>query len=153
METKEVKNGKANNEKSTVKNLPSAKKEVKETLKETPKVEEVKKETEAKEKNIASQVRTISEVLNPTAKVRISRLETMNILADKFKSVSSKYDELTNFMAGNDSTNAQMKFSSASNYSFTLNNPVIINKVLLLVEAEFSAVVENAEKEVTAFQI
>ena len=38
-------------------------------------------------------------------------------------------------------------------FSFTLNNPVIINKVLLLVEAEFSAVVENAEKEVTAFQI
>ncbi|MFD2824806.1 hypothetical protein ACFS5M_14075 [Lacinutrix iliipiscaria] len=96
---------------------------------------------------------TVKEILKPTAKGRLNRLETLNILADKFNAVSGKYDELTHFMAGNDTTNAQMKFSSASNYSFTLRNPAIIDKILGFVETEFAQIVEKAEKEVLNFQV
>lgn len=111
------------------------------------------KNEDVKKLEIAKATETVNQILKPNAKTRLNRLETLNILADKFNAVNEKYDELTHFMAGNDTTNAQMKFSSASNYSFTLRNPAIIDKILVFVETEFSTIVENAEKEVLEFQV
>lgn len=110
------------------------------------------KKEEATEKKTASQIKELTKILTPTAKARINRLETLKILAEKFENVSTKYDELTNFMASNDNTNLSMRFSS-DGYSFTLKNPNIINKILLIVEGEFSVIVEKAETEVLEFNI
>jgi len=111
------------------------------------------KKEEVKKIDVAKATETVKQILKPSAKSRLNRLETLNILADKFNAVNNKYDELSHFMAGNDTTNAQMKFSSASNYSFTLRNPAIIDKILGFVETEFSQIVEKAEKEVLEFQV
>lgn len=108
-------------------------------------------ETKKDEKVVA--MKKVSEILQPNAKNRLSRLETLNILADKYNNVSEKYDELTHFMAGNDGTNATMKFSSASNYSFTLRRPELINKILAFVESEFSDVVAKAETELLNYNV
>lgn len=113
--------------------------------------EAVKKEPTTAEK-VKEQQKEISRILTPTAKAKIKRLETLQILADKYDTVSKKYDELTNFMAGNDNTDAQMKFVTPG-YGFTVKNPFVINKVLEMVEAEFSVIVEKAEKEVLEFSI
>lgn len=113
--------------------------------------EAVKKEPTTAEK-VKEQQKEISKILTPSAKAKIKRLETLQILADKYDTVSTKYDELTNFMAGNDNTDAQMKFVTPG-YSFTVRNPFVIGKILEMVEAEFSLIVEKAEKEVLAFNI
>ncbi|WP_026755030.1 hypothetical protein [Sediminibacter sp. Hel_I_10] len=142
---------KANNEKTApkVKDAKNSK-----TQKDAIASKEVKKEVDAeKPKNLDEAKAKISKILTPNVNTRINRLETFQIKVDKFKAVSEKYDELTNFMAGNDSTNANMKFASASNYGFTLRNPVLIDKILGFVEAEFSQIVEKAENEVLEFEI
>jgi len=118
-----------------------------------PKNDATPKKEELKKLEIAKATEKLSQILKPSAKTRINRLEKLNILADKYHAVSEKYDELTNFMAGNDTTNAQMKFSSASNYTFSLRNPAIIDKILAFVETEFSEIVDKAEKEVLEYQV
>lgn len=114
-----------------------------------------KAETSAdqKEEVVKKASEKINAILTPSAKSRLNKLETLNILADKYNSVSKKYDELTHFIAGNDTTNATMKFSSESNYSFTLRNPTTINKILVMVEREFSEIVEKAEQDVLLFEV
>lgn len=124
--------------------------------KETPKATEQKEQApkaEEKAKEQEKAVKQLSAILQPTAKTRLNKLETFNILADKYKSVSEKFDEFTHYRAGNDSTNANMKFSSASNYSFTLRNPAIIDKILDMVEVEMQNVVDKAEQEVIKFNL
>ncbi len=116
-----------------------------------PKAEKKQADEEPKNKEQAKQ--RLNDILVPNVNARINRLETFQIKVEKFKAVSEKYDDLTHFMAGNDNTNASMKFASASNYSFTLRNPVLIDKILGFVETEFSQIVEKAEKEVLEFNI
>lgn len=94
----------------------------------------------------------IDEILSPTAKARIKKLETLNILAEKHAKVSNKYDELTNFMASSDS-NAVMKFNAESGYNFNITNPVIVSKILLVVETELSELLAKSENEVLTFHI
>lgn len=94
----------------------------------------------------------IDEILSPTAKARIKKLETLNILAEKHAKVSKKYDELTNFIASNDS-NASMKFNAESGYNFNITNPVIVSKILLVVENELSELLAKSENEVLTFHI
>lgn len=144
-------------EATTSKNGKNADAKVKATTKEksatSTKESATSENGKVKDLNVIKATEKLNQILKPSAEARINRLEKLNILADKFHAVSEKYDELTNFMAGNDTTNAQMKFSSASNYSFTLKNPVIIDKILVFVETEFSQIVEKAEKEVLEYQV
>lgn len=94
----------------------------------------------------------IDEILQPSAKGRIKKLETLNILAEKHAKISDKHDELTRFVASND-TNANMKFNAENGYTFTISNPVIVSKILLIIEEELSDLLANAENEVLTFQI
>lgn len=94
----------------------------------------------------------IDEILSPTAKARIKKLETLNILAEKHAKVSNKYDELTNFIASNDS-NAVMKFNAEIGYSFNISNPIVVNKILLVVEEELNGLLAKSENEVLNFHI
>lgn len=121
------------------------------TTVEAPKKEVKPLNGTANNQEIAKQ--KISELINPSAKARISRLETFKVIAEKHEAMTSKYDELTRFMASNDGTNANMKFNSDNGYSFTLKNPAVISKVLLIVEKEFSNVLEATENEVLSFTI
>lgn len=123
----------------------------KKNAKATPKEKTTDKEV--KKLQIEKDQKEITNILQPNAKSRISKLETMNILAKKHEKVSAKYDELTNFIASNDGVNASMKFATESNYTFTVQNPQVINKILLVVEEELAQVLENTEKEVLEFKI
>lgn len=111
------------------------------------KTNDVKKLAEVKKAE-----KQIDEILSPSAKARIKKLETLNILAEKHAKVSNKYDELTNFIASNDS-NAVMKFNAESGYSFSINNPLIVDKILLVVETELSELLAKSENEVLNFHI
>jgi len=123
---------------------------------ETPTAEAPKKGVkplnEKKEKETVATLK-INDLINPSAKARISRLETFKVIAEKHEAMTSKYDELTRYMASNDGTNANMKFGSDNGYSFNLKNPAVISKVLLMVETEFSEALTRAEKEVLTFSI
>ena len=121
-------------------------------LKNTPK-KEASKVQEIKNADVNEQIKKISNIVNPTAKGRISKLETLNILAEKHKNATAQYDELTNFIASNDNTSGQMKFAFDSNYSFTVKNPVIINEILVVVEKKLAEILEQTESEVLTFQI
>ncbi|MBL87220.1 MAG: hypothetical protein CMO82_11240 [Winogradskyella sp.] len=118
--------------------------------KATPKVEATPKQNGATQKSV---MQKIDDVLRPNGNAVVKRLETAQILATKFQKMSDKYDELTQFMAGKDNENGQMKFATENGYSFTLSNPAVINKVLLVIENEFSNHLEEAEKNLLEFQI
>lgn len=118
--------------------------------KETPKVDATPKQNGATQKNV---LQKIDDVLRPSGNAVVKRLETAQILATKFQKMSNKYDELTQFLVGKDNENGQMKFAAENGYSFTLTNPAVINKLLLVVEEEFSNHLEEAEKNLLAFQI
>lgn len=128
------KNGKVQEKKQESKDVQNAKKEISQILE--PAKNDVKQS-----------------IVKPNAKSRISKLETLNILADKHKKISEKYDELTNFVASNDGTSATMRFSAENNYSFNVSSPAVINKVLLVIEKELSETLEKAENEVLTFSI
>ena len=98
-------------------------------------------------------VQKIEQILKPSGKALVKRLQHAQILADKFEKMSGKFDDLTQFVAGKDAENSTMKFASESGYTFTLSNPTTINKVLELVEGEFSNHLENAEAELLNFKI
>lgn len=100
---------------------------------------------EAKEK--------LDAILKPNGKTVVQRLKHAQILADKYENMSAKYDDLTHFIAGKDNDNSFMKFASENGYSFTLNNPAVIGKVLELVEGEFSNALESAENDLLNFQV
>lgn len=102
---------------------------------------------------VAEAIKKIDAILVPNAKGKIKKLETANVLAKRFEAVSSKYDDLTHYMAGKDDNNCTMKFNSESGYSFTLKNPAITNKLLEIVEAQFSDIVEKAENDLLNFSI
>tara|TARA_Y100001973_G_C5035644_1_gene250252 strand:- start:208 stop:630 length:423 start_codon:yes stop_codon:yes gene_type:complete len=114
------------------------------------------KKTATPQKNGATAktaMQKIDAVLKPSGKSIVKRLQHAQILAEKFEKMSTKYDDLTHFMAGKDNDNSTMKFASAENYSFTLNNPAVINKVLEVIENEFSNHLEKAENELLNFSI
>src|SRR5690606_24315966 len=133
METTKMKSTKAKNSTQSTKDNPTTTAKTKDAVK----IEKTKTD--------------LSEILKPTAKGRISKLDTLNILADKHKMVSKKYDELTHFVASNDGTSGSMKFTSDGDYTFSIKNPAIINEILDLVERKLAEIVENTEKEVLAF--
>lgn len=112
-----------------------------------PQVEETKKA------EIEEKTKSMSDLLIPSAKARISRAETFGILADKHKKASNRYDDLTNFMASNDGTNAQMRFSADNNYSFTVKNPVVVQEILIVIESKLAQILAETEKEVLDFRI
>jgi len=140
-------------EKSTKKTNGAKSGKVSETAKSVKSEEKASDAKTTKPETVEQAKKEISSILGANVNTRLNRLETLQILADKFNAVNKSYDELTHFMAGNDQTNASMKFASASNYSFTLRNPVIIDKILGFVEREFSDIVDKAEKEILNFTI
>jgi hypothetical protein len=125
--------------------------------KNTPKVEKKEIEKNATQPKTQAteekQLLKIAQVLKPSGKAIVKRLQHAQILADKYEKMSAKYDDLTQFVAGKDAENSTMKFASESGYTFTLSNPTTISKVLDLVETEFSKHLEDSEKELLNFQI
>lgn len=147
MTTTTLKNGTANKSNSPLKKEEATKTESKVLTVAQPKKEDVKT-SEVEEK-----AKQISNLVNPSAKARISRAETFGILAEKHKTASTRYDDLTNFMASNDGTSAQMKFSADNNYSFTVKNPMVVSEILLLIETKLAQILAETEKEVLDFRI
>tara|TARA_R110002050_G_scaffold273766_1_gene417940 strand:- start:230 stop:667 length:438 start_codon:yes stop_codon:yes gene_type:complete len=124
----------------------------------TPKVEPKQADQEAQTPKAKMEIvknasATVEQILNPTAEGRISKLETFNILAEKQKTIKSKYDDLTNFLAGNDQTATRMDFVAQNGYKFGISNERVINKVLLVIEAETADLLEKANAEVLKFNI
>lgn len=95
----------------------------------------------------------VQQILKPSGKTIVKRLQHAQILADKFEKMTDRYDDLTQFIAGKDAENSTMKFASESGYSFTLSNPATISRVLEMVETEFSQHLANSETELLNFQI
>lgn len=114
------------------------------------------KENATPKKESATPTPGISQMLQmskPSGKAIVKRLQHAQILADKFEGMSAKYDDLTQFIAGKDAENSSMKFASESGYTFNLTNPTTINKILDLIELEFSQYLEDSENELLNFQI
>lgn len=116
---------------------------MKQTTVNATKIQEEKKETEVKSLSL----------LKVTGKSIIKRVETVQILADKYEKLSNKYDSLTNFMAAKDLDECSMKFVSNNGYSFTLNNGNIIQSILEIVEKKFSEHLDQAEKQLINFKL
>ena len=123
----------------------------------TPAVEtktEAKTATPKKESATPTIQKTLlNQFSKPSGKAIVKRLQHAQILADKFEKMTEKYDDLTQFIAGKDAENSNMKFSSESGYVFNLTNPATICKVLDLVEGEFSKYLEDAETELLNYSI
>jgi hypothetical protein len=129
---------------------PSAKMKVSEKSATPSATTATPKETKV---TIEAEVKKMDRSLKTSGKSKVKKLETATILAEKFELVSDKYDELTNFIAGKDNNNSNMKFASEQGYSFTLHNPQIVNKILLMVESEFCDIVDSAEDALLKFEI
>ncbi|HUI32022.1 MAG TPA: hypothetical protein VLY84_00265 [Dysgonamonadaceae bacterium] len=147
MSTTTAKNGTAKKSNSPLKKDEATKTENKVLAIAKPQVEETKKA------EIEEKTKSMSDLLIPSAKARISRAETFGILADKHKKASNRYDDLTNFMASNDGTNAQMRFSADNNYSFTVKNPAVVQEILIVIESKLAQILAETEKEVLDFRI
>lgn len=147
MNTKEQKKPTA---KTAVKKPATAKKV------ETPKVATAPK-TDATQNKSANDLKTaqanLDAILRPNGKTVVKRIQHVQILADKYETMSNKYDELTQFMAGKDNDNSTMKFASAGGYTFGISNPAVISKVLDVIENEFSKALQSAESELVNFKI
>lgn len=147
MKTTSVKNGVAKKSNNPSQKEESTKAENKVLAIAGPKTESPKA-SEVKEK-----AKQIQSIVNPSAKARISRAETFGILAEKHKNASDRYDDLTNFMASNDGTSGQMRFSADNNYSFTVKNPAVVSEILLVIESKLAQILADTESEVLEFRI
>lgn len=147
MSTTTAKNGTAKKSNSPLKKDEATKTENKVLAIAGPQKEQTKTA------EIEEKAKAISTIVNPSAKARINRAETFLILAEKHNIASSRYDDLTNFMASNDGTNAQMRFSADNNYSFTVKNPAVVGEILLVIESKLAQILAETEKEVLDFRI
>ncbi len=108
---------------------------------------------ETKTANVEKATTTIDQILNPTAESRVKKLEIFNKLADKKNRIDTKLDELTSFRVSNDETESKMEFSAGNNYRFKISNPLTINMLLNVVEAELSTLQTQTDKEILNFSI
>lgn len=117
---------------STTKTAPSAKKES----------ATVRKDSVAKVKSI----------FNPTANQRIKKLENFERLAERYRKLESKKDELESFNVSVDGINEKMVLHSGS-ASFEISNSRVINQLKDGIEKMLSELLEQSEKEIVEFQI
>ncbi|MAR57251.1 MAG: hypothetical protein CMM93_08720 [Rickettsiales bacterium] len=111
------------------------------------------KSVNAKKAELKKATDKVEAILNPTAEKRINKLETLQILSEKYKAVKEKTDDLTNYRASNDDTQARMEFKAQNGYSFSISNNAVIEEVLNVVENKLFAMLEKSEKEIIDFQI
>lgn len=124
-----------------------------EPMQQAPQEQTTPQEPQAKMEIVQKASTTIDQILNPTAEGRVKKLEIFNKLADKKNRIDTKLDELTSFRVSNDGTESKMEFSAGNNYRFKISNPVTINMLLDVVEAELSTLQEQTDKEIVSFSI
>ncbi|MFB9055074.1 hypothetical protein ACFFVB_18480 [Formosa undariae] len=114
-------------------------------------------QTETKPKEVLKKVEKsnteVKDLFNPTAESRIKRAENFKILADKFKFLNDKNDDLQKFIVSSDGTKEKIVLENAQGFKFEVSNSNVIEKVLDVVKSELQNITNEAEKEVLTFQI
>ncbi|GAB3708668.1 hypothetical protein [Flavobacterium koreense] len=93
----------------------------------------------------------VSNLLNPSAEVRLKRLDQFLILGEKFKFLKTKEDELNKFVLSSDGTKEKISLSNASGFKFEVTNSQTIEKVLKVIQEDLSLFITKADEEVKAF--
>jgi len=120
-----------------------------ENLKPTKEVE--KAPLKDAEKPIEKQ--EVSNLLNPSAEVRLKKLDQFLILGEKFKFLKTKEDELNKFVLSSDGTKEKISLSNASGFKFEVTNSQTIEKVLKVIQEDLSLFISKADEEVKTFII
>ncbi|WP_298119376.1 hypothetical protein [Flavobacterium sp.] len=114
-----------------------------------PAVNVEKAPTEDAKKPIEKQ--EVSNLLNPSAEVRLKRLDQFLILGEKFKFLKTKEDELNKFVLSSDGTKEKISLSNASGFKFEVTNSQTIEKVLKVIQEDLSIFISKADEEVKSF--
>lgn len=115
----------------------------------TLKVEATNKKQELQEKK-----EELSKILSPvSAEQRIKNLEILQKMADKHKFLKEKRDSLNAFMVARDGMKERLIIMNDNHENFEITNGVIISELLDICSQKLDEMLEESNKQITAFQI
>lgn len=87
------------------------------------------------------------------AEQRIKNLEILQKMADKHKFLKEKRDSLNAFIVARDGMKERLIIMNDNNENFEITNGVIITELLDICSQKLDEMLEESNKQITAFQI
>lgn len=120
---------------------------------ETPKTTQNEKNKEEVLSSKMNAENEIKSIFNSSTEEKLLKLEHLNLLSVKFKSLKGMRDELTKFMLSSDGSKEKIELSNANGFKLVVSNTQTIEKVLQLIESELNLFISRADKEIQEFSI
>lgn len=114
----------------------------------------LKVEATDKKQGLQEKKEELSKILSPvSAEQRIKNLEILQKMADKHKFLKEKRDSLNAFMVARDGMKERLIITNDNNEDFEITNGVIISELLDICSQKLDEMLEESNKQITAFQI
>lgn len=114
----------------------------------------LKVEATDKKQGLQEKKEELSKILSPmSAEQRIKNLEILQKMADKHKFLKEKRDSLSAFMVARDGMKERLIITNDNNEDFEITNGVIISELLDICSQKLDEMLEESNKQITAFQI
>lgn len=114
----------------------------------------LKVEATDKKQGLQEKKEELSKILSPvSAEQRIKNLEILQKMADKHKFLKEKRDSLNAFMVARDGMKERLIIMNDNHENFEITNGVIISELLNICSQKLDEMLEESNKQITAFQI
>ena len=113
--------------------------------------EVAKKETADNSKKMSSS--TVDEILNPSASARIKKMENFQLLANRYKFLADKKDQLDKFIISSDGTKENITLKNAEGYEFTVSNSQVVEEVVKVMQDKLALFISHSENEILKYNI
>ena len=105
--------------------------------------------------NVDADIKRLTQSFAPikTAEDRIEKANHFKALAERYKMLKEKENDLKLFKAGNSKINAKITFTNEQGFNFEIKNNLVIEKLVITAQSELNFLLTETYEEVLNFEI
>ena len=105
--------------------------------------------------NVDADIKKLTQSFAPikTAEDRIEKANHFKALAERYKMLKDKENDLKLFKAGNSKINAKITFTNEQGFNFEIKNNLVIEKLVITAQSELNVLLTETYEEVLNFEI
>jgi hypothetical protein len=105
--------------------------------------------------NVDADIKKLTQSFAPikTAEDRIEKANHFKALAERYKMLKEKENDLKLFKAGNSKINAKITFTNEQGFNFEIKNNLVIEKLVITAQSELNVLLTETYEEVLNFEI
>jgi hypothetical protein len=105
--------------------------------------------------NVDADIKRLTQSFAPikTAEDRIEKANHFKALAERYKMLKEKENDLKLFKAGNSKINAKITFTNEQGFNFEIKNNLVIEKLVITAQSELNVLLTETYEEVLNFEI